>query len=96
MLKPVGLYPDASRKNGFLVMCEVLLPDGTPHPSNFRATVADSPDLWIGLEQEYFFYKDGAPLGFPADGFPDPKGLTTPVSATKRWLYRSTNRGRAH
>jgi glutamine synthetase len=74
MLKPVGLYPDSSRKNGYLVMCEVLLPDGTPHPSNFRATVEDDSDLWIGLEQEYFFMEAGRPLGFPEGGYPGPQG----------------------
>lgn len=74
VLKPVALYPDSSRKNGFLVMCEVLLPDMTPHPSNFRATVAEDADLWIGLEQEYFFTEGGQPLGFPEDGYPAPQG----------------------
>jgi len=74
MLKPVGLYPDCTRKDAFLVMCEVLLPDGTPHPSNFRSTVGDDPDLWIGFEQEYFMMKDGRPLGFPDDGYPGPQG----------------------
>jgi glutamine synthetase len=74
ILRPVGLYPDAGRKNGFLVMCEVLLPDMTPHPSNHRATVADSDDLWIGFEQEYFFYENGRPLGFPENGYPAPQG----------------------
>src|ERR1044071_5146649 len=59
ILKPVALYPDTGRKNAFLVMCEVLLPDGSPHPSNYRATVEDKDDLWIGLEQEYFFWEDG-------------------------------------
>jgi glutamine synthetase len=52
----------------------VLLPDGKPHPSNFRATVDEDPDLWIGLEQEYFIYENGRPLGFPADGYPAPQG----------------------
>ena len=55
-------------------MCEVLLPDGTPHPSNSRATIPDDPGTWFGFEQEYFLYRDGAPLGFPADGFPAPQG----------------------
>lgn len=74
MLKPVGLYPDASRQNGYLVMCEVCNPDMTPHASNFRAAVEDSEDLWIGFEQEYFFYENGRPLGFPAEGYPGPQG----------------------
>lgn len=74
MLKPVGLYPDSGRKNAFIVMCEVLLPDMSPHPSNFRATIDDDPDLWIGFEQEYFLMENGRPLGFPEDGFPGPQG----------------------
>jgi glutamine synthetase len=74
-LTPVAVFPDATRTNGALVMCEVMLPDGTPHPSNTRARTADDPDTWFGFEQEYFFYKDGAPLGFPAaGGFPAPQG----------------------
>ena len=50
------------------------MPDGTPHPTNARATILDDPDTWFGFEQEYFLYKDGRPLGFPKDGFPDPQG----------------------
>jgi glutamine synthetase len=75
VLKPVALFPDPARTNGVLVMCEVLLPDGTPHPSNSRAAIPDDPDTWFGFEQEYFFYVEGAPLGFPAGGgFPAPQG----------------------
>lgn len=74
ILKPVELYPDSTRKNGYLVMCEVLNPDMTPHPSNFRATVEEDDDLWIGLEQEYFIMENGRPLGFPAEGYPPPQG----------------------
>jgi len=73
-LQPVALFPDPGRANAMLVMCEVLLPDGTPHPSNSRASIPDDPDAWFGFEQEYFLYKDGRPLGFPADGFPGPQG----------------------
>ena len=29
---------------------------------------------WFGFEQEYFFYKDGRPLGFPSTGYPAPQG----------------------
>ena len=74
VLKPVAIFNDPTRKNGGLVMCEVLLADGTPHPSNSRATIPDDPDTWFGFEQEYFFYVDGLPLGFPAAGFPAPQG----------------------
>ena len=74
LLQPVALFPDPARANGMLVMCEVLLPDATPHPSNSRATIPDDPGTWFGFEQEYFLYRDGAPLGFPADGFPAPQG----------------------
>ncbi len=74
LLKPVALFPDSSRTNGFIVMTEVLLPDGSPHPTNARATIVDDPDTWFGFEQEYFFYQDGRPLGFPEGGFPPPQG----------------------
>src|SRR5213079_322729 len=76
VLKPVAVFPDGARTNGVLVMCEVMMPDGkTPHPSNSRATILDDPGAWFGFEQEYFLYKDGAPLGFPpGGGFPPPQG----------------------
>jgi glutamine synthetase len=73
-LEPVALFPDPARKDAYLVMCEVLLPDGTPHPSNSRTTIPDDPEAWFGFEQEYFLYRDGAPLGFPAQGYPAPQG----------------------
>ena len=34
LLKPVALFPDPCRENGYLVMTEVLNADGTPHKSN--------------------------------------------------------------
>ncbi len=75
MLKPVACYPDSTRINGVLVMCEVMMPDGvTPHPSNSRATILDDPNAWFGFEQEYFLFQHGKPLGFPSDGFPGPQG----------------------
>jgi glutamine synthetase len=75
VLKPVAVFPDSTRKNGALVMCEVMMPDGvTPHASNARATILDDPGAWFGFEQEYFLYKDGRPLGFPENGYPAPQG----------------------
>ncbi len=74
LLKPVALYPDASRKDAYIVLSEVMLPDGSAHPSNMRAKTENDPDFWLGFEQEYFLYKDGRPLGFPAEGYPGPQG----------------------
>jgi len=75
VLKPVAVYPDSTRTDGVLVMCEVLMPDcKTPHPSNSRATIVDDPDTWFGFEQEYFLVQNGRPLGFPKDGYPNPQG----------------------
>jgi glutamine synthetase len=58
-------------------MCEVLNPDGTPHVSNGRATIEDDDnDFWFGFEQEYFLWNPefDKPLGFPAQGYPNPQG----------------------
>lgn len=75
VLKPVACFPDSTRENGVLVMCEVMMPDGTtPHPSNARATIIEDENAWFGFEQEYFLMKDGRPLGFPSSGYPDPQG----------------------
>ena len=78
LLKPVNIFPDPVRENGFLVMCEVLNPDSTPHPSNGRATIDDDDeDFWFGFEQEYTLWDidHHTPLGFPAQGyFPAPQG----------------------
>jgi glutamine synthetase len=77
VLLPVAIYPDPARRNGFLVMCEVLSADGTPHPSNGRATIEDDDnDFWFGFEQEYFLWDPATnkPLGFPENGYPAPQG----------------------
>ena len=50
VLKPVAIYPDPDRLNGFLVMCEVYNADGTPHTTNGRATIdEDDDDFWFCL-----------------------------------------------
>ena len=78
ILKPVAIYPDPTRESGYLVMTEVLNPDGTPHVSNSRSTINDDDDdFWFGFEQEYFIMDNETqlPLGFPVGGYPGPQGL---------------------
>ncbi len=81
VLRPVAVLPDPIRGgDDKLVMNEVLLTDMTPHPSNTRAKCAeiferhkDHKPLF-GIEQEYTFFKDGRPHGWPLGGFPAPQG----------------------
>ena len=79
LLKPVHIISDPDRTNAYLVMCEVLNADGTPHPTNGRATIDasdDDEDFWFGFEQEYFLWdpETDLPPGFPAGGYPAPQG----------------------
>ncbi len=77
LLKPVAVYPDPGRKNGWLVMTEVLNPDKTPHRTNGRATIDDDDgDFWFGFEQEYTIWDPDTdkPIGFPKVGYPGPQG----------------------
>lgn len=82
VLQPVFALPDPIRKGPHkLVLCEVLLPDMTPHPTNTRAPLREvaekhaAHECLFGMEQEYtFLKKNGTPLGFPDGGFPRPQG----------------------
>jgi glutamine synthetase len=77
LLQPVYIVKDPQRKNGYLVMCEVLNANGTAHKSNGRALIDDDDnDFWFGFEQEYFLWntETDKPLGFPEGGFPRPQG----------------------
>lgn len=75
LLKAVAAYPDPQRKNGWLVVCEVLNPDGSPHATNHRHLIPnDTEDYWFGFEQEYVIMQDKMPMGFPANGYPAPQG----------------------
>ena len=78
LLRPVACFPDPGRLGkGFLVMTEVLNPDGTPHRTNGRATIQDDDgDFWFGFEQEYTLWNPDTnkPVGFPAEGYPAPQG----------------------
>jgi glutamine synthetase len=82
VLQPVLSCPDPLRGgDDVLVMSEVLLTDMTPHPTNARALLAPVAEKYanqeplFGIEQEYTFFKEGRPHGFPAGGFPAPQGF---------------------
>ena len=75
ILKPVSIYKDPARLNAYLVLCEVMNVDGTPHPTNTRALIPKGfDDYWFGFEQEYTLMDGTRPLGFPEQGFPNPQG----------------------
>jgi glutamine synthetase len=81
VLQPVFTCPDPIRGgDDLLVLCEVMLVSGQPHPSNQRRANADmagrfaSFDTWFGIEQEYTLFRGMRPLGFPDSGFPAPQG----------------------
>jgi glutamine synthetase len=52
----------------------------TPRPSNTRAKCVEMAERFkdhepiFGIEQEYTFFKDGRPYGFPFGGYPAPQG----------------------
>ncbi|MCA1814647.1 MAG: glutamine synthetase beta-grasp domain-containing protein [Halobacteriales archaeon] len=82
-LKPVSYYKDPIRGgDNVLVMCEVMLANGQPHPTNQRAAlraVAEKTaksEPWFGIEQEYTLLdaQTERPLGWPEQGFPAPQG----------------------
>jgi glutamine synthetase len=81
VLRPVMVKPDPIRSgDDVLVMCEVLNVDMTRHASNTRAELVEvaenyaDHEPWFGMEQEYTFYKDGRPHGWPIGGYPAPQG----------------------
>ena len=73
ILKPVTMVSDPGRKNAFLVLCEVLNPDGSPHETNTRNSLTDDTNNWWGFEQEYVLSKCGVPIGFTAGQKPQGK-----------------------
>ncbi len=81
VLQPAFVCPDPIRGgDNTIVMCEVLMPDMTPHPSNTRAACAEIAKKYanqepiFGIEQEYTFFDGAKPLGWPDNGFPAPQG----------------------
>ena len=41
LIRPVKMIPDGERGSAFLVLCEVLNADGSPHVSNMRSKIKD-------------------------------------------------------
>ncbi len=82
ILNPVSFIKDPIRGNdNYLVMCEVLNPDRTPHETNTRSKLrfalengAAEQDPYFGFEKEYTLFQGRQPLGWPQDGFPQPQG----------------------
>lgn len=83
ILKPACVVPDPVRGgDSYLVLCEVLNPDGTPHETNLRSRLREvmdkggkDCDSWVAFEQEYTMFKGSRPLGFPAERrFPAAQG----------------------
>lgn len=83
-LKPVAMFKDPFLGgDNRLVLCETMLFDRTPIPSNTRNSCAavmkraEKHEPWFGIEQEYSLMDlgNGRPLGWPSgDGTPGPQG----------------------
>ena len=81
VLKPVFSCPDPIRGgDDVLVLCEVFNIDGSAHETNTRALLRPIAEQFagqeaiFGIEQEYNFFKDGRPFGFPVNGYPAAQG----------------------
>lgn len=67
-------------ENHYLVLCEVLNHDKSPHFTNKRAALralletTSKHEPWIGFEQEYTLFRGLQPLGWPERGYPAPQG----------------------
>ena len=79
ILKPVRLYKYHTRRNYYIVLCEVyrkdeaLIAKEAPCKSNQRAVLREydraliEHDYWFAFEQEYFMYQNGKPFGWTDD-----------------------------
>lgn len=74
-LVPVEFCNNPFKEYGFIVLCEVMHMDDTPHESNSRAKLREvienlgDPDTLYGWEQEYFVFdhKTDNPIGWTGD-----------------------------
>ncbi|MFN3234710.1 MAG: glutamine synthetase beta-grasp domain-containing protein [Gammaproteobacteria bacterium] len=81
ILKPVRVVNDPLSAGNYLVLCEVLHADGSPHETNHRARLrtllengGNDHEPWVGFEQEYTLFDGMRPLGWPEGGYPAPQG----------------------
>jgi glutamine synthetase len=87
ILDPVRVYPDPTYNDKFIVLCQVMNPDGLPHETNKRHALAtlvkhdhvvSVQQPWFGMEQEFTILNaDGRPTGFPKNRlhYPRPQGI---------------------
>jgi len=68
LIKPVRTFSNGT--DTMYVLCETLLPDGTPHPTNNRAWANSvfernkELEPWYGLEQEYFMMNPNSDMPY--------------------------------
>lgn len=81
VLKPVFMIADPIRGgDNVITLCEVWTPEDEPHTTNTRRRAVEvaekyaAHESWFGIEQEYTFFKDGRPHGWPYGGYPAPQG----------------------
>jgi len=86
VLKPVSIYNNTVDSiignNSYIILCEVMNSDGTPHKSNTRAKLRklekefNNQNFLFGIEQEYTVIDNAnnKPYGWPENGYPSPQG----------------------
>ena len=93
LLKPIRIYKDPFRLINkclsYLVLCETMTSDGSPHPDNkrydacklFETKIIRDSETMFGIEQEFFFYdiRNNLPLGMKKEknhisGYSGPQG----------------------
>ena len=68
--------------NSFIVLCDIMNPDGSVHESSTRSGLVDldkkyaEHDMWFAFEQEYTIYDatGTSPYNWPVSGFPEGQG----------------------
>ena len=98
LLQPVAIFPDPARRDGALVMCEVMLPDGTPHPEQQpRDHRRTTPTPGSASSRSTSSTATAGPSGSRTSGFPLPQGeYYTGVGFRNVGDGRARDRRRAH